>query len=75
MNEDFTDASIMIVDDEPPNVAVLERLLHHSGYGNTRSTTDPREVPEFFAEEVPDLLLLALRNGYLRNRPAHELSP
>jgi len=60
MNEDFTDASILIVDDEPPNVAVLERLLHHSGYGNTRSTTDPREVPEFFAEEVPDLLLLDL---------------
>src|SRR5689334_23570244 len=53
-------ARILIVDDELPNVVLLERLLRHSGYTDVRSTTDPRTAEALYDEREPDLILLDL---------------
>jgi putative two-component system response regulator len=51
---------ILVVDDEPSNVALLERLLLRWGLTNVVSTTDPTQVVAMCAEEEPDLVLLDL---------------
>src|SRR4029453_19521691 len=51
---------ILIVDDEPANVALLEDMLSEQGYSNLRSTTDSRQVLELCNEFDPDLILLDL---------------
>ena len=51
---------ILIVDDEPANVLLLERILQQGGYTNLNKTTDPRQVLEFFTLYQPDLILLDL---------------
>ena len=35
---------LLLVDDEPVNVALLEDMLSFSGYTQVVSTTDPRQV-------------------------------
>jgi len=54
-------AKILIVDDEPANVLLLERMLGGAGYHGVRSTTDGREVASMYEEFLPDLVLLDLR--------------
>ena len=49
---------ILVVDDEPLNVALLEDMLATSGYTRLRSLTDPREVLETCEAFAPDLILL-----------------
>jgi putative two-component system response regulator len=56
----FPQANILIVDDEPVNVMLLEQILLRQGYDNWRSTTDPREVFPMFMDAEPDLILLDL---------------
>lgn len=56
---------ILIVDDEPVNVALLEDLLHFSEFNQTESTTDPRRVREICAARPPDLILLDLNMPFL----------
>ena len=51
---------ILIVDDEPTNVALLEDMLSEAGYTRFKSTTDSRVVLETCASFEPDLLLLDL---------------
>ena len=51
---------ILIVDDQPANVLLLERILQQGGYTNLSKTTDPRRVLEFFAVYQPDLIILDL---------------
>lgn len=51
---------ILIVDDQPANVLLLERILQQGGYTNVSKTTDPRRVLEFFTVYKPDLILLDL---------------
>ena len=51
---------ILIVDDEPANVALLEDMLSEQGYIHLKSTTDSREVVELCSEFDPDLILLDL---------------
>ena len=55
------DGRILIVDDEPRNVLLLDRLLGVSGFTNVGSTTDSSEVVALCAHEQPDLLLLDLQ--------------
>jgi len=59
------DARILIVDDEPANVLLLERILDQAGYRNHTATTDPRQVPAIFARFDPDLVLLDLAMPHL----------
>lgn len=58
-------ARILIVDDEPANVVVLERTLRRSGYENIVTTTDPRDALTRYLEDPPDLLVLDLQMPYL----------
>jgi putative two-component system response regulator len=51
---------ILIVDDEPANVLMLEQLLELAGYTNVRSTSDPRQVEALYSAFMPDLILLDL---------------
>jgi putative two-component system response regulator len=58
-------ATILIVDDEPANVILLERLLGRIGYSSIHSTTDSREVLTLCETLSPDIVLLDLRMPYL----------
>ena len=53
--EPFCSARILIVDDEPAMVRLLEQLLSHSGYTNLLGVTDSRTVVECCADFLPDL--------------------
>src|SRR3989337_3017208 len=53
-------ARIVIVDDEPANVRLLERILQHAGYTDLTSTTAPRDALALCKETEPDLILLDL---------------
>ncbi|MGI8553685.1 MAG: response regulator, partial [Dehalococcoidia bacterium] len=53
-------AHILIVDDEPANVRLLERILDREGYTRLTSILDPRRVLPFIVNAQPDLILLDL---------------
>ena len=55
-----TGARILVVDDQEPNVRLLERLLQHAGYTNVVSTTEPEEVATLYLAQPPDLIVLDL---------------
>ncbi len=57
---DILNARILIVDDSPVNVQLLERILHGAGYTAVTSTTDPRAVFDLYREQRHDLILLDL---------------
>ncbi len=49
---------IVIVDDEPANVELLEAVLAKAGYTNVVSTTDSSRAVGLCASSPPDLVLL-----------------
>lgn len=59
--EDVLNARILIVDDQQPNIMVLEELLSEEGYTNVSSTTNPVEVPGLHRKNTYDLILLDLQ--------------
>jgi len=59
------DARILIVDDVPANVQLLERILRQNGYTNVHALTDSREVLGTFVAWEPDLVLLDLHMPHL----------
>lgn len=60
-----TSARILIVDDQPPNVMLLEGILQEEDYTAFRSITDSRQVIPVYLEYQPDLILLDLQMPYL----------
>jgi sigma-B regulation protein RsbU (phosphoserine phosphatase) len=58
---DILNAGILIVDDQQPNVLLLERMLRGAGYVSIDSTTDPNEVCELHSKNHYDLILLDLQ--------------
>jgi putative two-component system response regulator len=58
---DITEARILIVDDEPAYIDLLEQFLHSIGYRHTRATGDPFAVAQLVVDFDPDLILLDLR--------------
>ena len=58
-------ARILIIDDEPSNVLLLERVLQREGYTALKSTTDARQALSLYADFQPDLILLDLAMPYL----------
>jgi putative two-component system response regulator len=56
----FSEARILVVDDEPANVLLLERLLERWGYENVVSTTDSSQAVALAALEPVSLVLLDL---------------
>ncbi len=59
------DANILIVDDQPENVQLLEMMLSYAGYANVQSTTDPRRVKGLYQDNDFDLILLDIRMPHL----------
>jgi signal transduction histidine kinase len=58
-------STILIVDDEPANVLLLEQSLKRAGYEHVISVTDPRTTEQVLEENQPDLILLDLRMPYV----------
>jgi len=59
--EIIQNSRILIVDDRPENVLLLERMLSDAGYRYLRSLTDSRRVLAEFPEFDPDLVILDLQ--------------
>jgi putative two-component system response regulator len=53
-------ADVLVVDDEPANVALVESILERNGFTRIRSTTDPRNFRTMFDDLRPDIVLLDL---------------
>jgi putative two-component system response regulator len=53
-------AEVLVVDDEPANVALIESILERNGFTKVRSVTDPRQFRQVFMEQQPDIILLDL---------------
>ncbi len=61
MNDnDILASRILIVDDQPGNLRLLEDLLAREGFGNVLSTTDSAQVIDLYTAFDPDLVLLDL---------------
>jgi len=58
---DIFNASILIVDDQESNVALLEQLLSDTGYTRVASTMKPQEVCALHRRNRYDLILLDLQ--------------
>ncbi len=58
---DILDANILIVDDQPANVEMLEQLLLEAGYTRVTSTMNPIEVCALHRKSRYDLILLDLQ--------------
>lgn len=59
-DDDILASRILIVDDLPANLRLLEDLLGREGFTNVVSTTEPRQALELHAAFDPDLVLLDL---------------
>ena len=53
-------ATIMIVDDEPINIEVVQAFLEDEGYTNFITVEDAKQAMDILVEKRPDLLLLDL---------------
>jgi putative two-component system response regulator len=53
-------AKLMVVDDEPTNVKLVQRFLELDGYERFVTTTDSRRAVQMAREERPDCILLDL---------------
>jgi len=59
--EIIQNSRILIVDDEPANVLLLDRALHAAGYQHLETLTDSRMALRVFSEFEPDLVATDLR--------------
>jgi len=57
----IANARILVVDDVPANVRLIEVILRGSGYGRVESTTDPTRVCDLHRTNRYDLIVLDLR--------------
>lgn len=73
------EAKILIVDDQPANVTLIEKMLDIDGYINVISTTDPTQVEAIYLEQNSDLILLDLNmpemDGYQVLAKIREVDP
>jgi EAL domain-containing protein (putative c-di-GMP-specific phosphodiesterase class I)/AmiR/NasT family two-component response regulator len=58
--ERFAEARVVLVDDEPANLALLTQLLRRGGLRNLHAVEDSRDVLALVRELDPDLILLDL---------------
>lgn len=66
-------ARILVVDDEPANTLLLERLLEAQGFGGVVTLNDPTHVIPTCSETTPDLVLLDLNMPTLSGFDVMEL--
>ena len=65
IEQHILNARILIVDDEPANLRLLERVLQSAGYSNFVSIGDSRQVACLIEQQMPALLLLDLTMPHL----------
>lgn len=66
MSEEISkNARILIVDDEPTNIKLLDSVLKSQGYQNLILITDSRNVLDQYLIERPDLILLDINMPHL----------
>lgn len=58
--EQFAEARVLLIDDEPANLALLTQLLSRGGLRNLHSLSDSRLALDAIASLDPDLILLDL---------------
>ncbi len=58
---DILNARILVVDDQPANIALLEQVLQQDGYTRVTSTMRPEEVCGMHRKNAYDLILLDLQ--------------
>ena len=58
-------ARLLIVDDEPTNLKLLDKMLRTEGYENLTLIQDPREVLAAYERTTPDVILLDLNMPHL----------
>lgn len=58
--KEILDSRVLIVDDQPSNVQLLEQVLQDTGYTHITSMTDPYKVCDLHREHRYDLILLDL---------------
>jgi putative two-component system response regulator len=63
--EEFRKASVVVVDDNPANVALLSKILKSEGYENVAVFTDPRLVRPHYEKNRVDIILLDIRMPYM----------
>jgi PAS domain S-box-containing protein len=61
IDAEIFNASILIVDDQEPNVSLLSQLLGDAGYTRVASTMNPKEVCALHRKNRYDLILLDLQ--------------
>ena len=54
------EARILVIDDEPANTRILDRLLHQAGYAEVEITNDSRLAIDVYERFRPDIVLLDL---------------
>ena len=62
---DLTTSKILVVDDQPANAQLLERIAARAGFTSVTSINDPREAVEHVRVDHPDILLLDLQMPHL----------
>jgi len=65
INEKIFHANILIIDDEPANVNLLQKVLSRKGYTNIQCTSDPRLVESLCEQTTFDAFLLDIRMPYI----------
>ena len=58
--ETLSSSRILVIDDEPVNVTLIQRTLGYEGFSNVTGMTDPREALNLVANEPIDLVILDL---------------
>jgi len=61
----LTQSRILIVDDQPGNLMLLDKLLKKEGFINIFAISDSREVEAVYLQESPDIVLLDLNMPHL----------
>ncbi|WP_404400973.1 response regulator [Idiomarina seosinensis] len=56
---------IFIIDDEPANLKLVQRMLSGQGYTQLVLIKDPRDVLDLYQQQRPDLILLDINMPYL----------
>jgi len=64
-NEQHALARILVVDDEPANLKLLDKMLRSQGYEALVLIDDPREVLTHYQTARPDLILLDINMPHL----------
>ncbi|WP_018953812.1 HD-GYP domain-containing protein [Thioalkalivibrio sulfidiphilus] len=63
--EALTQERILIVDDEPTNLKLMDRMLRGQGYQGLVLVDDPRDVVDLYRSARPDLILLDINMPHL----------